>query len=119
MTYIALLIYLFAAHFLADYPLQGDFLAKAKNHLNPITGIPWFIAMVAHVFIHAFFVFVLTGSYLFFVIEFISHFTLDHFKCSNKISFLTDQFAHLFIKVLYVMILVWLHVLPIIHITII
>lgn len=27
-----------AGHALADYPLQGDFLAKAKNRANPIPG---------------------------------------------------------------------------------
>jgi hypothetical protein len=27
---------LFAGHALCDYPLQGDFLARGKNHCNPI-----------------------------------------------------------------------------------
>jgi hypothetical protein len=29
-------------HALADYPLQGDFLARAKNHTAPIPGISWY-----------------------------------------------------------------------------
>lgn len=33
-----LLFILIAGHALADYPLQGDFLAKGKNHKAPIAG---------------------------------------------------------------------------------
>jgi hypothetical protein len=32
--------WLLVAHVLADYPLQGAFLARGKNHRNPIPGIP-------------------------------------------------------------------------------
>jgi hypothetical protein len=33
---------LVAAHALCDYPLQGDFLARAKNRAAPIAGVPWY-----------------------------------------------------------------------------
>jgi len=29
------ILLLFAGHALCDYPLQGNFLAKGKNHRNP------------------------------------------------------------------------------------
>lgn len=35
-------------HMLADYPLQGDFLAKAKNRRVPVPGVPWWQALGAH-----------------------------------------------------------------------
>ena len=41
MTYIQILGFLLAAHALADYPLQGDFLSKAKNRFAPLIGVPW------------------------------------------------------------------------------
>ena len=42
---LTLLILLLVAHALADYPLQGDFLAKAK--FGTIPGIPGWYALVA------------------------------------------------------------------------
>ena len=36
-----ILFWLMVGHALADYPLQGDFLAKAKNRTAPIPGVPW------------------------------------------------------------------------------
>lgn len=33
---------LLAGHALCDYPLQGDFLAKAKNRAAPLPGVPWY-----------------------------------------------------------------------------
>lgn len=50
------------AHAVCDYPLQGDFLARAKNPTAPIPGVPWWWAMGAHAAIHAGGVFVVTGS---------------------------------------------------------
>lgn len=42
MNGFALFAALVAGHALADYPLQGDFLARAKNRAAPIPGVPWF-----------------------------------------------------------------------------
>lgn len=58
-----LLMLLVFAHFLAYYPLQGDFLAKAKNRNTAIPGVPWWQAMTAHCGIHAGFVLVLTSCW--------------------------------------------------------
>lgn len=44
MTPELMLTALIAGHFLCDYPLQGDFLSKAKNRVNPIPGVPWYQA---------------------------------------------------------------------------
>jgi len=47
-----LLLWLISAHFLCDYPLQGDFLARGKNHKAPLQGVPWYQCLVAHSVIH-------------------------------------------------------------------
>lgn len=41
MEYIELFALLLVGHALADYPLQGEFLSKTKNHRSPNEGIPW------------------------------------------------------------------------------
>lgn len=99
---LALLI---AAHALADYPLQGDFLAKAKNHMAPIPGVPWYQALAAHSAIHAGFVGVITGSIWLAVAEFLIHNATDYAKCDGRISYNTDQAIHIGCKVVWVAIL--------------
>lgn len=88
-------------HFLADFPLQGEFLAKAKNHRDPIPHIPWWYALTAHSFIHAGFVFLATGSVVCFLGELISHIVIDHTKCEGEITFERDQFLHIILKLVW------------------
>jgi len=45
---ITLFLALVATHLLVDFPLQGDFLAKGKNHRAPLPGIPWWYCLLAH-----------------------------------------------------------------------
>lgn len=96
------LLYLLAGHALADYPLQGDFLAKAKNRTAPVADVPWWQALSAHAAIHAGFVLAITGSPLFAAIEFVAHFVTDDAKCKGRIGFNTDQAIHIACKVAYV-----------------
>jgi hypothetical protein len=98
-----MLLLLVFCHFLADYPLQGDFLAKAKNPVNPIPNIPWYQAMVAHCSIHAGFVFLVTGNFLFAGIEFFVHYLTDTAKCKGRISYNIDQFIHIITKIVIVL----------------
>jgi hypothetical protein len=104
--FVHLLILLVFCHFLADYPLQGDFLAKAKNRATAIPGVPWWQAMGAHCGIHAGFVYLLTSCWTLAAIEFYVHWVTDSKKCSGKIGFNTDQFIHLLCKVAYAVIVV-------------
>mgnify|MGYP000226976481 CR=1 FL=1 len=101
MEIFALLI---VAHALADYPLQGDFLAKAKNHTEPIPGVPWYQALIAHSAIHAGFVGVITGSIWLGLAEFIVHNLTDYAKCAGRISYNTDQAIHVGCKAVWTMI---------------
>lgn len=99
MTTIELVAWMWVAHALCDYPLQGDFLAKAKNMTAPIPGVPWWCAMGAHCAIHAGAVAWLTGSWWLGGAEFVSHWMIDFLKCTGKIGFATDQACHLLFKV--------------------
>lgn len=89
---------LLVAHALADYPLQGDFLARAKNPWAPLPGVPWTWAMGAHCAIHAGAVAWLTGAWFLGVAEFIAHAATDLLKCRGRISFSVDQWAHIAAK---------------------
>lgn len=95
------LFLLLVAHALCDYPLQGDFLAKAKNRLAPIPGVPWWQALAAHALIHAGAVYLITGSVAFAVIEFVTHAAVDDAKSAGKIGYSTDQALHVAAKVAY------------------
>lgn len=89
---------LVAAHALADYPLQGDFLARAKNEAAPLPGVPWYQAMAAHCVIHGAAVGLLTGSALLALMEAAAHFAIDRAKCRGRIGFNADQALHLACK---------------------
>ena len=117
-------ILLFFLHYLGDYPLQGDFIAKAKNSTAPIPGVPWWQAMMAHSVIQGGLVYFgvcviyLTSSFIWlgrigsvelqyalvlggiaFCAEAVIHFVTDHAKCHNKISYNVDQLIHLVCKI--------------------
>lgn len=93
---------LVAAHALCDYPLQGDFLAKSKNHKAPMPGVDWWIALLAHSAIHAGAVLLITESLWFGCCEFVMHSIIDWGKCEGHTSLRTDQALHLACKAIYV-----------------
>lgn len=97
-----LFLALVAAHALCDYPLQGDFLAKAKNRTAPIPGVPWWQAMGAHCAIHGGAVALITGYWWLGVAEASVHFNVDNAKCRGFLTFNQDQALHVAYKVLWV-----------------
>lgn len=99
--FLTVLLTLLFLHALADYPLQGDFLAKAKNRHAPIPGVPWWQAMFAHTMIHAGFVFMATGSIALALAEMVVHWVVDDNKCSGQLSFNQDQAIHVLCKVFW------------------
>ena len=99
-----MLIALIAGHALADYPLQGDFLSKAKNRSAPIPGVPYWQALGAHVIIHGAIVAFVTGIWWLFFAEAAIHWITDDAKCAGKISYNQDQAIHLACKVLWLLI---------------
>jgi hypothetical protein len=100
---------LLVGHALADYPLQGDFLAHAKNRTAPIAGVPWYQALGAHVLIHGGMV---AGILALFghselwwlgVCEAVMHAAIDDGKCAGRYGFNADQVMHVACKALWVM----------------
>jgi Protein of unknown function (DUF3307) len=101
--FFALLI----GHALADYPLQGEFLALHKNRHykdNSRTMPPglWVHCLAAHCLIQAGFVWVITGRFIFAMIEFVVHLVLDFIKCENISGYHTDQLLHCATKAIFV-----------------
>jgi hypothetical protein len=94
-----LAVALLTAHAICDYPLQGDFLAKAKNRHAAMPGVPWYQAMGAHAVIHGGSVAAITGIWWLGVAEAVAHFIIDDLKCSEEIDFNTDQILHVLCKV--------------------
>lgn len=92
---------LIAAHAVCDYPLQGDFLSRAKNRFAAIPGVPWYQALGAHAIIHGGAVGLLTGSVTLGALEALSHAIIDDLKCSGRIGFNSDQFLHIACKLLW------------------
>lgn len=106
MSAALMLFAMIAGHALADYPLQGDFLAKGKNRTAPIPGMPWWQLLGAHAVIHGGMVAAITGSLWLGLAETAAHALIDDAKCTGKIGFNTDQALHLVCKLLWVMIAV-------------
>lgn len=103
-----LFIALSVGHAIADFPLQGEFLATCKNrHTLKALNDPerptsiWIICMLAHCLIHAGTVWLITGSFVFGVIELVVHFIIDVVKCEGYTGFNTDQTLHLLCKLVY------------------
>jgi len=109
---IWILFLLMFGHFLADYPLQGEFLATAKNRNTEIGKVFWKHALFAHSFIHAglvgIIVYFYTGSSTVAlnlgISECIAHAITDFLKCENKINLDEDQLIHFICKIMWVVI---------------
>ena len=101
MNWLMMAFLLIVGHALADYPLQGDFLANGKNRNTAIGAIFWRHALFAHSMIHGGFVAVITGYWWLGIAEAIVHGITDWLKCENKISLRVDQSIHLFSKAIW------------------
>lgn len=92
MTNFLLLIF---AHYLCDFGLQNDFIAKFKV---PKSAGFWVHVMVAHCSMQALGVLLVTKNPYLALAEFVSHFIIDYAKCTQKLTFNQDQALHLFCK---------------------
>jgi hypothetical protein len=107
---LILLFALIIGHALADYPLQGDFLAIHKNrHVSQAASsvFPdklWIHCLLAHSLIHAGFVWLISGQVVFALAEVVLHFVLDFVKCERWTSYTMDQVLHGLCKVAYVVV---------------
>ena len=114
---VALFAALAIAHLVADFPLQGEFLSRAKNVSAPLPGVPWRTALWSHAAIQG------GGVWLVLALlapahrldapflglaEMVIHATLDHLKCKGLLgegedAFNRDQFFHLACKGVWVL----------------
>ena len=105
---IELLALLLFAHFLFDYPLQGDFLSRAKNRFDPIPHVPWYHAMAAHTGMHGFAVWFITGIPLLGLAEMTIHWITDDLKSRGELTFNQDQAIHIVCKLIWAAGTVWI-----------
>jgi hypothetical protein len=93
------------SHALADFPLQGGYIAKQKNPATADSRSEMVVALGAHALIHAGAVWLVTGSQTLGCAELVLHALIDLAKGRGKFGFLTDQALHLLCKVLYAVLL--------------
>lgn len=102
-----------AGHALCDYPLQGDFLARGKNHVSPIPGVPWQPCLWAHAMIHAGMVLLVTHSTTLATLELFLHAWTDWSKNAGLFgrnaeqAFDIDQAIHFGCKLIWAILAVW------------
>ncbi|MFN9645838.1 MAG: DUF3307 domain-containing protein [Cyanobacteriota bacterium] len=95
---------LLMAHFLCDFGLQSDRMAREKCPGCDST-LPWGWWLTAHAAIHGLAVALLTGLSPLGLAEMALHAVIDHNKCAGRISLGVDQTLHLLCKGLWVVVL--------------
>lgn len=101
-------------HALADFPLQGDYLARHKVRKNNTAISDWLIALCSHSVIQAGGVWLVSGSVLFGITEFVLHGLIDIGKGEGKYGVVMDQSLHLLCKISYVVLLTYVFARPLI-----
>lgn len=103
LPFIGLPVSMIGMHFVCDFPLQGNYLSSMKDPKRLNAKPQWWIFMTAHCSIQAFGVYLFTGgnSFVPAFAEFIAHFIIDYFKAKRKVTFLEDQIAHIFCKLVW------------------
>ncbi len=104
---LSLFFLLVLGHFVADYPLQTDFVAKFKCRKNSLEAVPWFYVMAGHAATHALVVVVLTGSPLLGLCELVAHYLIDVAKCESWTGIHTDQLFHVACKAVWALLAVY------------
>ena len=102
---LAVFFALAVAHAVADFPLQGDYLARQKTRSTSGSRSEWLVALAAHALIHAGAVWLVTGSMLLGAAELVLHALIDLAKGERKFGLVTDQLLHLTCKAGYVLLL--------------
>ena len=93
-----LFVTLLCTHFLLDFAIQGDFVAKYKARtVDDSNNVMWKWVLTAHAASHTLPVLLLTQSVLLGLVMFISHFIIDFLKCEQKINFNQDQTLHILV----------------------
>lgn len=94
IEFLQVLFLLLISHSVCDYPLQGDYMARAKNRNSKDGEGVWKMVLLSHALIHAGGVFLVTQSYTLSIFQAVSHYFIDLLKCDNRISCKADQYLH-------------------------
>jgi hypothetical protein len=103
----SMIFLLLVGHALADYPLQTEFLATAKDRSSEQGREFWLVALGAHGLIHGGFVAIVTGSAALGAAETVIHALIDHLKCRRLIGLKADQAIHVTCKLLWTALMPW------------
>lgn len=107
MEVLILFFNLLVGHCVGDYVIQPGPMAAGKSRHSNLReqygdNFPqWYYWLTAHSLTHAGIVILITGNYLFAVLEAISHWVIDYCKSEKWITLHQDQAAHIMFKVLY------------------
>lgn len=97
---VTLFSILLCTHFLLDFAIQGDFVAKYKARIvEGRSNEFWKWVLTAHAASHTLPVILLTNSLILGSVMFISHFVIDFLKCEQKLNFNQDQVLHILVIV--------------------
>jgi hypothetical protein len=100
--FLFILFFLLVGHSLADFPLQGDYMAKAKDPTGTLgQGGVWRWVLFSHAMIHGGSVAFFTHSIILGALEAISHAIIDYTKCHKRLTFNQDQWLHILLKVIW------------------
>jgi len=116
LDFIKMFFMLVFGHCLADTALQPDPMAKGKfrNREIDMSRVPkgqkplnlWAMWLTHHAMIQGGMTALITRNVWIGMIEAISHWIIDFFKCENKYNPNIDQLLHLGMKVIYCVILI-------------
>ncbi|MES2921098.1 MAG: DUF3307 domain-containing protein [Verrucomicrobiota bacterium] len=98
---LAVFFALAVCHALADFPLQGEYIARQKARGSADSPGAWIVALAAHSLIHAGGVWLVTGSMALGAVELGLHGLIDLGKGERKFGLVTDQILHLSCKLAY------------------
>ena len=89
---------LLCCHFLLDFAIQGDFVAKFKARIvDGEKNAMWKWVLTSHAASHTLPVILLTQSLLLGGVMFLSHFVIDFLKCEKKKSISTKIKFYIFL----------------------
>ncbi len=94
-------------HALADFPLQGDYIAKQKTRRHADSNSVWIIALTAHCIIHAGAVWLVSGSLVLGGVELVLHALIDIGKGEDKFGLVADQLMHVACKLAYTLLIAY------------
>ena len=107
MSIIVIFYLLFIGHMVGDFVLQPSPMSSGKNRHNNLReqygeSFPhWYYWLTAHSLTHSGLVYIITQNFWISIVELVSHWIIDYFKCERWISLNQDQILHLLFKVGY------------------